>query len=420
MNAIRNKITANRPCETKGYVFIQIDGLSFKELKHALETDLIPGIGSLLENNYLLYPTLNPLPTNTLNFQFRFLYSPDRIIPGSRWLDRNSGKIVSITRFAHMKRLENRLKMKHDFIRDDGRLFGTLLKGKTPAELRASPIFNHAAVLADTIASVARHPGRSFQPRQLLLLFMERLTRRNLNSLKKAMRVSGASLYYINLMSYDQAGHKLGLGHGVTLHALREIDDQIRTLVRSCRNEGLTPVLFSDHGMAPSIPFKKAFGLSLKEYLYPASGQNDFLMLPSGNMAHVYLNLDGKYRADLAESAARKISSHPGIDPVIQPRHPDGPQVFSGGGTHSFGNHPWEDDHLRNSMNLLAFHPDAGDLILFGAAIDGNAVNFMNQKSCHNGWILGQRESFVIAPSSAALPETDDTARFLRTLASTR
>ncbi|MBN1550274.1 alkaline phosphatase family protein [bacterium] len=405
--------------DSRGIVFIQWDAMCHREFRWALKNDLLPGIAECFDDGMNLLKTYNPLPTNTLNFQVRFMYSPDSIIPGSRWLDRATGKVFSITRFSDVRKLEMRLSDSNDSLLTQDQVFGTLLKGKTLQGIPARPK-SHALGLAFRFAGdVIRHPASSLHFKRIYLSFMEQLSKQNLRTIETLLVHAQKPLFYINFMAYDQTSHFRGLRHRQTMDVLKTIDRQIQRLIRLCNNTGYNPVLFSDHGMAPSIPFHKAFGITFTAFINQRFSDLKIkpIILPSGNMAHVYCDASVKNDIDKLEGVANDIGSHAGIDRVILPRHPDGIRVIQQHDSNTLNEYHWEENRLNQMIQKLASHPDSGDLIVFGGIWNGQVINFMNQKACHNGWLLGQAESFVLSSYPIDPGKTDDTVSVLRAMA---
>jgi hypothetical protein len=403
-------------------VFIQIDGLNRDELQHALDAGLLPVIGNLLDTGHRLIHTNHPLPTNTLNFQVRFLYSPDLIVPGSRWLDRHTGGTVSITRLTDMRRLNRKLAAEYPYLLKDCSTFGSILTEYPESGHRASARFQYAPVLTGMFQHLARHPASTFSPKNLYLLFMDQFMDRNVLNLDTALASGDVSMFYINLMAYDQIGHAMGLRHPQTLNVLQKIDHLIGRIADRCRTSGYEPVLFSDHGMAPSVSMRNRYGISLKNlvhgFLQRRPGR--FRLLPSGNLAHLYGTDAPATRLFQTESFLVDISSHPAFGMTVSSGQPGDIRIFSRGAAYGVDDYSWPERSIKESVLKLAAHPHSGDIILFGSLDDGRLINFMNQKACHNGWALGQRDSFVMVPSGMGTVNTDDTACFLRELAGER
>lgn len=407
------------PRNVRRLVFIQIDGLSRGELHFALEKGLLPVISNLLDTEYRLIDTTHPLPTNTLNFQVRFLYSPDLIVPGSRWLDRQTGETVSITRLTDMRRLTRKLASEHPSLPAHCRTFGSILTDYPESGHKRSVRFQYAPVLSGMLQHLFRYPSGISSPKNLYLLFMDQLMDRNVRTLDTALASGDGALLYINLMAYDQMGHAAGLRHADTLSALQKIDHLIGKIADRCRTSGYTPVLFSDHGMAPSVSMHNRYGSSLKNLVrrFLQRRRGTFSLLPSGNLAHLYGTDATATRCFLSESFLVDISSHPGIEMAVLSGEPGEIRLFSRGTAIRADDYSWPDRSIKDSVLKLAAHADSGDVIFFGSKDDGRLINFMNQKACHNGWALGQRDSFVLVPSRMEMIHTDDTACILRALA---
>jgi hypothetical protein len=89
----------------------------------------------------------------------------------------------------------------------------------------------------------------------------------------------GMPAIYTNYYSYDEVAHHFRVGSVDALKALRGIDKQITQIDRmrtQYRKRQYDLYIFSDHGMTPSIPFKKAYGRTLGQYIAEQIGEGVF------------------------------------------------------------------------------------------------------------------------------------------------
>ena len=89
----------------------------------------------------------------------------------------------------------------------------------------------------------------------------------------------GMPAIYTNYYSYDEVAHHFRVGSVDALKALRGIDNQIKQIDRmrtQYRKRRYDLYILSDHGLTPSIPFKKAYGRTLGQYIAEQIGAGVF------------------------------------------------------------------------------------------------------------------------------------------------
>jgi hypothetical protein len=86
----------------------------------------------------------------------------------------------------------------------------------------------------------------------------------------------GMPAIYAAYTGYDEIAHHFGADSREAFQALRGIDQQIRQIDRIRRlyeSPGYDLYILSDHGMTPSIPFRRAFGQSLEQWIADYTGR---------------------------------------------------------------------------------------------------------------------------------------------------
>jgi len=399
----------------KSILFIHVDGLGHSQLAGNPECRDLDSVKMFINKGASLYKTDCPLPSNTLNFFARLFYSSQILMPGSRWYDRKSEKIFDIINFTSLNNLERELENKHTLLFDCGKLFGTLLGRKADSigliksDLSVKNIRKSLLMLGP---SALRKSHKLVSPKKYYLSVMESAMLRGVNTMITSLKQGKHHFYYINLMAYDQTCHKLGLHHHKTERISSITDAQINKLIRACDRIDVIPFIFSDHGMAPSVPLKKTWGLTLKELLHTyLQLDSDCRVLPSGNLAHVYIN---ERISDTLIKQISKFSAHESIGLVLCHTEYANVSMFKNGDFLDIETLGEDQKTLKNELKKLASHSLSGDLVIFGAEIHGNAVNFMNQRACHNGFILGQKDSFLVSPIHLENAEGEDCVKLLR------
>jgi len=284
------------------------------------------------------------------------------------------------------------------------------------------------AVLARTAKDYAiarsegRHPARGYVAVDVVEeIFIHHLTR---YAVQKAMR-EGYSPIYGAFYAFDETAHAFGPSDRSAMHVLKHVDRTIRK-VASVRGEAYELLVLSDHGQVETTRFAgargRAFGEVLAELLPgfriqeikgahygppkdQATGRVRVTM--SGGLAHVYF--DGR-RARMGHTEltaqhpdlARAVS---GLRQVALVMSRDGGEdVFHVRGEEIRGPRikpllaAYDDpDILFAQLSRLNSFQSCGDLIVFGAFVDGKQVNFEDQAGGHGSIGGDQLHPFVLA-----------------------
>jgi len=143
----------------------------------------------------------------------------------------------------------------------------------------------------------------------------------------------GMPAIYTNYYSYDEIAHHFKIASAEALKALRGIDNQIKQIDRmrtQYRRRHYDLYILSDHGLTPSVPFKKAYGRTLGQYIAEQIGEGVFTderggeERPSAAKALFLLEeLKGiearlsERGASLVQAAYRFVDKRLVVDPVL-------------------------------------------------------------------------------------------------------
>jgi hypothetical protein len=428
-------------------LLVQIDGLASSGLEAALDAGRMPRLAERLRSGALeLQSARVDLPSGTLAFHCGLLYGRSDLVPGTRWWDRRAGCVVDATRPKSVLRFERGVAPHGRGLLEGGSAYGsTLGGGASVTDLSLAALAGPRSGLRRALGRTAggawkRALGGSLRlarreaPRWLAALAGRHsgvgrfsplyhgvagvLLRELLVELAAADLKDGVPAVLYNFMGHDQLSHHLGPDAPEVQEYLARADEDIERLLTAAERGSRAVALFSDHGQAPARPFRATYGTSLSGLLgdlarttaaaEPPPARPPLVLL-SGNLAHVYFSAGAPL-----ESAG--IEAHyPGMLQVLR-RHPGiglaacraaGGGIAIGTETHlaelASGAEPGSrlglgegGPDLCARLGALLAQEDCGDLVLFGAEVDGRLVSFLDQWGCHNGYLAGQLDSFVI------------------------
>jgi hypothetical protein len=287
------------------------------------------------------------------------------------------------------------------------------------------------AVMARTVRDYAtsrsrgRHPSTSYVATDMAEeIVVHHITR---YAVLKAMR-EGFSPIYAGLYAYDEVAHAFGPADAATQRMLKHVDHTIEKLAsgRDAAGGRYELLILSDHGHIETAPFKSSYGRSFGAVLAellpgfhvdevedkphgppPDEAKGRVTITKSGGAAHVYFT-DRGGRMPCSElnanhpELARKIALLPQVSFVVMREGNE--DVFLHGDGEARGEDvkallgPYDDpDILFEQLSRLNSFQHAGDMIVFGAFIDGKQVNFEDQAGGHGSIGGEQLHPFVLA-----------------------
>src|SRR6201996_1118489 len=286
------------PTSEPGIVFLEIDGLALPVLARAMRDGVVPEMHRWrTSETHLLAEWETDLSSQTGASQAGILLGSNENIPAFRWVEKESGKVMSCSSPADCAEIERRVATGDGLLTGDAASRGNLFSGeadaviltvsKVAAEKRANP--GYRAFFAN-----------GFNVTRVLVLFgwevvLERLSavrqvRRNVLPrgertrkyalLRAALCVGvrdlivfgvltdmmrGRPAVYATFSSYDEVAHHSGLERPDTLEALRKLDQQFGRIERARRfaPRPYELVVLSDHGQTQGATFKQRNGYDL-------------------------------------------------------------------------------------------------------------------------------------------------------------
>ncbi|MCS7179426.1 MAG: hypothetical protein RML46_09320 [Anaerolineae bacterium] len=301
------------PDGRRGFIIIQIDGLSYDHLMEALEQGYLPYLRRLVrEEGWHLTPWYCGLPSTTPAVQAAILFGNRDGIPGFRWYDKQQRVAFVAKRPAQVQALQERLKAGRVGILLGGSSYVTMFDGDADLALFTLSSI-HPRLFLESVRGIGLLLIFLFSPlrvlrvlwltvigylRALLWRLAAALHRRParayglispllaaaVNALFTEVQTFGAivDIYrgvpsiYANYNAYDEVAHAFGPTDLAAFGVLRDIDRRIRQIDRARRRaaRAVRPVgreydlfVLSDHGNAPAIPFSWQVGQTLGEFV---------------------------------------------------------------------------------------------------------------------------------------------------------
>jgi uncharacterized membrane protein YvlD (DUF360 family) len=291
---------AAAPTDVPGIVFLEIDGLALPVLQHAMRDGSAPTMARwLAEDGYELDEWEPDLSSQTGASQAGILLGSNEDIPAFRWVEKETGKLISCSAPADCAEIERRHATGAGLLTDGGASRGNLLSGEADEVIltvsrmeaergpnpgyraffangfnvtRALVLFGWE-ILLEVTASI-RAARRDVRPRghrggiyPLLRATMCVVVRDLITYGVLTDMMFGRPAVYATFSSYDEVAHHSGLERADTMEALRKLDQQFGRIERARRyaRRPYEIVVLSDHGQTQGATFKQRNGYGLDE-----------------------------------------------------------------------------------------------------------------------------------------------------------
>jgi hypothetical protein len=286
--------------DVPGIIYLEIDGLALPVLRHAMRDGSAPTMARWIANDgYHLAEWEPDLSSQTGASQAGILLGSNENIPAFRWVEKETGTLMSCSAPADCAEIERRHATGAGLLVNGGASRGNLLSGEADEviltvsrmeeEKRANPGyraffangFNVTRALVLFIWEIAieltagiRAARRDVRPRghrggiyPLLRGAMCVIVRDLVvyGVLTDMMR--GRPAVYATFASYDEVAHHSGLERADTMEALRKLDQQFDRIERARRfaPRPYEIVVLSDHGQTQGATFKQRNGYGLDD-----------------------------------------------------------------------------------------------------------------------------------------------------------
>lgn len=304
-----------------GLILIQIDGLATPVFEHAIMSGHLPTLATWQRSGtHQLHEWECDLSSQTGASQAGILHGDNQNMPAFRWLDKQTGHVVTTNRPRDAAAIEasrsggrgllvggvSRSNVFTGGSNDSMFTFSTILDGERPLHRGLEGFFadpyamSRALVLS--IEDICRELAASWRARRRRV--EPRLSRGGTYPLARAATTvmlrdltigtlisdiyRGVPIAYVDLVGYDEVAHHSGVLAPDALEVLRRIDRQLAR-VAAAAEDAARPyriVVLSDHGQSQGATFKQRYEQSLAELV-------NGLMTGDGHVAQPVMPSEG-------------------------------------------------------------------------------------------------------------------------------
>ena len=296
----------------RGFIIIQVDGLSYDHLTQAVAAGYMPYLGRLLATRRLaLSPWRCGLPSTTPAVQAGIMFGNRFDIPGFRWYEKDRGESVLTRRPDQITAVRARISQGRPGILRGGSCYVSMFDGDADLALFTLSVL-HPQHFFESVRGMGLFLLFLLSPFRVLRLlrltvmgYLAGLGRRLValvrpsilnpfDFLSPLVHAVGDALFtevqtfgvmldiyrrvpaiYANYTSYDEVAHNLGPDHHAAFRVLRGVDKCIRRIDRMrarYRQREYDLYVIADHGNSPAVPFSWRNGTSLGEYIVAQIG----------------------------------------------------------------------------------------------------------------------------------------------------
>jgi len=429
--------------DVPGIIFLEIDGLAAPVLRRAMRDGNVPVLARwLAEGTHGLIEWETDLSSQTGASQAGILLGSNDDIPAFRWVEKETGKVMSCSAPADCAEIERRRSTGHGLLVGGGASRGNLLSGEADeviltvsrmdAEKRSNAgyraflangynvtrelvlfvteaLIEYSAAIAQRRRDVVprgHRGGRYPWLRAALCVVVRDLI--VFGVLTDMMR--GRPAVYATFSSYDEVAHHSGLERSDTLEALRKLDKQFGRIDRARRfaPRPYKLVVLSDHGQTQGMTFKQRNGYGLDELVQRSLERGSVSAMLSGdeNDAAVGQALQEATGSGGPREATGSGGSSPKQADEVSDRH----AVVLGSGNLGLIYLMEEnrrltaeeiDERHPRLLPALGAHPHIGFLLVHSAEHGPLAINARGRHHLASGRVEGEDP---LAPFSANAP----------------
>ncbi len=296
----------------RGFIIIEIDGLAHEYLRQAFRQNAMPYLSRLIrQRNLRLVRWRCGLPSTTPASQAGIMYGNNWDIPGFRWFEKADGQSIMCKIPAAARAVQERISAGRAGLLRGGSSYTNMFDGDarlalfTLAAMGRDRLLEHVRGLGFLVlfglgpvrvlkvvflslwtwlVYVAKRAISVLVPSRSQFTFLGPLFEifnnvifREVTTFSAMVDIyRGMPAIYAAYTGYDEIAHHFGADSKEAFRALHGVDRQIRQIDRirqSYRRREYDLYVLSDHGMTPSVPFRRAYGQSLQEFIADQTDQ---------------------------------------------------------------------------------------------------------------------------------------------------
>lgn len=336
--------------DVPGFLFLEIDGLSYPLLRQAMEEGHAPTLNKWLhEGSHKLVEWESDLSAQTSAAQAGILHGNNDNIPAFRWYDRAQQRVISSSSPSALVQLEQAFSDGAGLLHDNGASRGNMFSGDAPrVSMTASKMkdlsrlhltdfyayfvdpYNLTRTLLLLVWDFILEKWQFWRARALgvypildrskrggkypFLRIFTTVLMRELNVYTLIGDIyAGTSSAYATFVGYDEVAHHSGVTSSDALDILRKLDAQFARLESAAR-QAPRPyhlVVLSDHGQSGGATFKQRYGLDLPQLIrqYAREARVQGMMESHEDWGHVNALLTDAIQGDKRPSQALKLAT---------------------------------------------------------------------------------------------------------------
>ena len=290
----------------EGFLFLEIDGLSYEIIKEALDNGDMPTLKSWIDKgSHRLISWETDLSSQTSSSQAGILHGNNNNIPAFRWVEKDhENRIISSNGRTDSKLIEKRISNGKGLLSLNGASRSNLFSGDAKDHLLTFSRFSDSESINSNswfylystpyviarilvlfifdmimeLLSRVRHLFKNIQPRlkwRGLKYFVARagtnvvLREATTFTLIGDVFAGEHNVIYATYMGYDEIAHHSGIDDFDSFYSLRQIDKQFKHIENAINNSNrdYKIIVLSDHGQSNGPSFKQKFDISLNDLL---------------------------------------------------------------------------------------------------------------------------------------------------------
>jgi hypothetical protein len=297
----------------RGFVILEVDGLAHHHLRQALKRGAMPYLARQVQRRKLRLARWRcGLPSTTPASQAGIMYGNNWDIPGFRWYDKATGDAILCKIPGDVRAVQNRASAGRRGLLRGGSSYGNMFDGEARLAL-----FTLAAVGRDRLLENVRGLGfvvlfllsplrvlraiglslwtwLTYLAKQLaaallpgrplftlwgsLAEILSNVLFREVTTFSVMLDIyRGMPAIYASYTGYDEIAHHFGVDSKEAYRALRGLDGQIRQIDRMrhlYKHREYDLYILSDHGLTPSVPFRRIAGKTLEKFVAAHTGKD--------------------------------------------------------------------------------------------------------------------------------------------------